>query len=98
MNLGKFRWSRVYESSEDELIDLFESLGIKAVRHHVEEFQELQDKAFNQDTILWCAEGSAIFDFGTARFSAQPGDGLNIPADTAFTATAGISGCAYYVR
>lgn len=98
MNLGKFRWSRVYESSEDELIDLLESLSIDATRHHVEEFQELADKVFDQDTILWCAEGSVIFEFGTVRFSIQPGDGLNVPANSAFIAAAGISGCAYYQK
>lgn len=96
MKLQKFRWSRVYESSEEELTDVLYVQDIQAARHHIEEFQVLETSAFDADTIMWCAEGSIIFDFGSERISLQAGDGLNIPANYGFTATAGISGCVYY--
>jgi hypothetical protein len=38
MRLEKFRWSRVYESSEEELNDLLKARGVDDMRHHVEEF------------------------------------------------------------
>jgi hypothetical protein len=37
-----------------------------------------------------------ILAFADKKFSLQAGDGLRIPANNAFTGTAGISGCTYY--
>jgi hypothetical protein len=34
--------------------------------------------------------------FAEIKFSLQAGDSLRIPANNAFTGTAGISGCTYY--
>jgi hypothetical protein len=96
MRLEKFRWSRVYESSEEELNDLLHAMSIEATRHHVEEFQDMGGLNFQQDTTWWCADGSMTLAFAEKKFSLQAGDGLRIPANNAFTGTAGISGCTYY--
>lgn len=96
MRLEKFRWSRVYESSEEELVDLLKARGVSAVRHHLEEFEEMGGLNFQQDTNWWCADGSMTLVFAHKKFSLQAGDGLRIPANTAFSGTAGISGCTYY--
>lgn len=96
MQLQKFRWSRVYESSEEELIALLSAKNIKVQRWHVDAMQDLEANAYTLDTTIWCAEGSIVFDFGQQKYSIQPGDGLAIPANFGFTATAGITGCAIY--
>jgi hypothetical protein len=98
MRLEKFRWSRVYESSEEELVDLLKARGVDAMRHHVEEFEDLGGLNFQQDTIWYCADGSMTLAFADKKFSLQAGDGLRIPANNAFTGKAGISGCTYYER
>jgi hypothetical protein len=96
MRLEKFRWSRVYESSEEELVDLLKTRGMTATRHHIEEFGDMGGLNFQQDTTWWCADGSMTLVFAEIKFSLQAGDSLRIPANNAFTGTAGISGCTYY--
>lgn len=96
MRLEKFRWSKVYESSEEELKDLLLAMHIDATRMHVEEFEDLGGLNFQHDTTWWCADGSMTLTFAEKKFSLQAGDGLRIPANNAFTGTAGISGCTYY--
>lgn len=96
MKLQKFRWSKVYESQEEELMGILEAAGVKATRWAVHEPIELATHAYGTDTTLWCADGSVTYDFGTQKFVLQPGDGLFIPADYGFTATSGMFGCAVY--
>lgn len=98
MRLEKFRWSRVYESSEEELVSLLKARGVSAMRHHVDEFEDLGGINFPQDVTWWCADGSMTLTFAEKKFSLQAGDGLRIPANNAFTGTAGISGCTYYEK
>ena len=95
MNPTKFRWSKVYESSEEELIELLAAQDISAERLTAEEFQEFESTESNQTT-LWCAEGSFTLYIDQKKFSMQPGDGINIPARYIYKAVAGMSGCAYY--
>ena len=96
MQAQKFRWSKVYESSEEELIELLEAQGIVAKRHTIEEFLEFGPQTAVLNTTLWCAEGSFTLYIGQKKFSMQPGDGINIPKNTEYKASAGMSGCAYY--
>jgi mannose-6-phosphate isomerase class I len=96
MQLQKFRWSKVYESSEEELVQLLEAQDIKAERWQAEEFHDFGGQSFQQDTTIWCADGSLTMTFAEKKFSMQPGDGLWIPANYAFNAVAGMSGCTCY--
>jgi mannose-6-phosphate isomerase-like protein (cupin superfamily) len=92
----KSRWSKVYESSEEELIDLLEALGVTADRLEFEAFHTIEPRHHDNDTRLWCAEGSAVFTVDSKSISMQPGDTLAIPSGTTYEAEAGISGCVYY--
>ncbi len=96
MQLQKFRWSKVYESSEEELTDFLESRNIIAERYAVDEFEEFSG-SFEYDVTFWCAEGSFKMQINEINYSMQPGDALRIPANNAYQATAGISGCSWYV-
>lgn len=92
----KFRWSKVYESSEEELVELLEAQGVKAERWHAEEFHDFGEQSFERDTTLWCADGSVVLTVAGQRISLQPGDGIRFPATYSFTAIAGMSGCTIY--
>lgn len=96
MNIQKFRWSKVYESSEEELIELLDAMDIKAERQALEEFQVEKVTSPAQESRLWCAEGSMTIEHGSKQFSLQPGDGLVIPANSTYELEAGIAGCAIY--
>lgn len=96
MQLRKFRWSKVYESSEEELQSFLDSRSITAERHKLEEFEDLGGVSFEHDTIWWVADGSMTLQFAETKFSLQAGDTIHIPANNAFTGTTGMSGCAYY--
>lgn len=96
MKLQKFRWSKVYESQEEELNELLEAQGITAERWHADEFHIFDERTYEHDTTLWCAEGSFKITAGNKTFSMQPGDGITVPAGTTTTAVAGMSGCACY--
>ncbi len=96
MSPKKFRWSKVYESSEEELIELLAAQDISAERFAAEEFHVFGKQQFKENTTLWCAEGSFTLFFAEKKFSMQPGDGIHIPASLEYGATAGMSGCAYY--
>lgn len=95
MQLQKFRWSRVYESSEEELIDFLSARNIIAQRKAEDEFAESYG-SFVNDTTLWCADGSFTIQVNETKFSMQPGDAIRIVANTAYNAVAGMSGCVFY--
>ncbi len=96
MKLQKFRWSKVYESSEEELLIFLQSRQITAERWAADAFQAIEQRQFGQDRTLWCAEGSLKLSTGGAITSVQPGDAVRIPANTSCDLTAGMSGCVCY--
>lgn len=96
MRNQKFRWSRVYESAEVELVDFLHSKGIEAERWAADEFHDFGGQVFDHDVTIYCAEGSLVFEIGKATISIQPGDAINIDANEAFAARAGMSGCVCY--
>lgn len=96
MILRKFRWSRHYESAEEELITILETKHIVAKRWILESFDTTASSKRSYDMTLWCAEGSAVINAGGKNFSLQTGDALVIPADMASETTAGIAGVVCY--
>lgn len=97
MSLKKFRWSRVYESSEEELIRLLHTRNIDSERIHIEaEARQIEKYTENVSTI-WCAEGSLVVKTSSISTSLQPGDALSLGAGTRYSVKPGIAGCAYYL-
>lgn len=96
MDLKKFRWSRVYESSEEELQHYLQGKGFEAERWAAEEFHDFGGQTFDTDTTIFCCEGGLIFEIDDKKISLQPGDALRIPANYAFAAKAGMTGCVCY--
>jgi quercetin dioxygenase-like cupin family protein len=96
MNVRKYRWSKHYESAEEELTNLLAARNIEAERWTANEMEVLDSRVFAEDHQLWCAEGSIIFTIEGQRVSIQPGDTLEIPANMPHDAIAGISGCVCY--
>jgi hypothetical protein len=97
MSVKKFRWSQVYESSEEELIAFLQARNINGTRVHAEADDEQTERYTEQDMTIWCAEGSFTFKTGPTNISLQPGDALRIPGDTAYSVCPGITNCAYYL-
>ncbi len=96
MPIKKIRWSKVYESSEEELIELLDAMNISANRWELEEWETLDTQSSDHEVRLWCAEGSVVYMLDDTSVSLQPGDSLTIPANMPFKAAAGIAGCACY--
>ncbi len=96
MNLRKYRWSKDYESNEEELQRIFVTKQIAAERWAAEAFEPFPEHSHDYDKRLWCAEGSIRFSVGDQQFSLQPGDALDLPAGKVHSAVAGISGCVCY--
>ena len=96
MTLRKYRWSRNYESAEEELIKLLAAKNIKAVRWIGEEFSDYPAKSYTFDKQIWCVEGSIVFMVTSKDITLQAGDTLDIPADTTYSAKAGFSGVVCY--
>ena len=96
MQIRKYRWSRDYESAEEELEQLFKHKHIKAERWHAQEYEQFDEHQHDYDKQLWCAEGSIIFTVAGKRISLQPGDALDLPAGTKHAATAGFTGAVCY--
>ncbi len=96
MDLRKYRWSRDYESAEEELENLFVAKHISADRWAAEAGQVFATHMYALDKRLWCAEGSINVTVNGKPISLQPGDTLDLPAYTAHEAVAGISGCVCY--
>ena len=96
MKLQKFRWSKVYESTEEELVEFLAARNLSSAHWAAEAFNTSDQRTLETPTTLWCAEGSFTIRSGGMNFSMQPGDALPIPADVSFETTAGISGCICY--
>lgn len=96
MQLRKYRWSRVYESAEEELLAILRTNDITYNRWEGEPGEIYPAHAHDYDKTLWCSEGSIIFDVNGKRISMQPGDTLDLPANTIHSAVAGHSGCVCY--
>lgn len=95
MQPKKSRWSKVYESSEEELVEFLTSRKITAQRLSLSEFETTTLLAGSAQA-LWCAEGSMTVRLAGAKLSLQPGDSVQLPTDTEIELLAGISGCVYY--
>jgi len=95
MNLKKYRWSKVYESAEEELQEFLLARNIAAERHDIEAYDE---QTIHTATAIriWGVEGNASFVVGAKRYSMQPGDVLELPADSEYTITTGLSNFAWY--
>jgi quercetin dioxygenase-like cupin family protein len=96
MKLQKFRWSKVYESTEEELVEFLESRNLSFTHWAAEGFTEPTTHSFEQDGTIWCAEGSFTARADGQSFSMQPGDALPVPAGVTFEVAPGISGCICY--
>lgn len=96
MQIKKTRWSKVYESSEEELTVFLQSRNIVAERFVLETGGRDSVQKYDQDTQLWCAEGSVTYFYDGSKLSVQVGDSVLIPAGLVFEATAGMAGCIYY--
>lgn len=96
MQLRKYRWSRAYESAEEELIQLLASKKITAERWAADPGEAFGPHSHAFDKQLWCAEGSIVITVGEQSITLQSGDALDLPANTIHQALAGFSGCALY--
>lgn len=96
MNIRKYRWSKHYESAEEELLNMFAAKRIDAKPWDAEPMGRIEPTVHQHDIRLWCAEGSVVFTIDNQRYSLQPGDALDIPANVFYEAVAGISGCVCY--
>lgn len=96
MRLQKYRWSKVYESAEEELTALLHAQNIDAERWTAKEYESFASHIHAKDKQLWCAEGSITFSIAGKAISLQAGDTLTLPANTPHEAVAGMSGCVCY--
>jgi quercetin dioxygenase-like cupin family protein len=96
MQVRKSRWSKVYESAEEELVQLLERKHIAARRWAAEEGEEIASQQFPTDMQLWCAEGQLTCTVAGQAYSMQTGDVLNIPAGLDCTMRARLGGCVCY--
>jgi len=96
MQVRKSRWSRVYESAEEELLELFGRRHIQATFWAGEDGQEITGRKYEHDTQLWCAEGLLSCTIAGKVYSLQPGDVLDIPAGTVCDIRVGFGGCGAY--
>lgn len=96
MSIRKFRWSKVYESAEEELETYLEKRHITAHRWTAEPGEEIPSRPLAHPTTIWCAEGTVICTINEKTYSLQPGDALELPANTAFQGVAGFGGCVCY--
>lgn len=97
MSVQKIRWSRVYESSEEELIVLLKNRKINAERFAAHADSDQLQYTTDKETVIWCAEGSMSIRTPATSTSLQPGDAIRIDAQTTYDLHPGISGYVYYV-
>jgi homogentisate 1,2-dioxygenase len=97
MGMQKIRWSKVYESSEEELLDFLRQRNIQAERTVVEAMSEPDTHNADGETTVWCAEGSLSISDEHSSLSVQPGDAVRIPNATSYNLRPGISGYVCYV-
>jgi quercetin dioxygenase-like cupin family protein len=96
MQLRKYRWSRDYESAEEELIQMLDRKKITAERWVGEPSESFDPHSHDFDKRLWCAEGSIVVTVDNKAITLQSGDALDLPAKTVHRALVGFSGCAMY--
>ena len=101
MKLRKYRWSRDYESAEEELEEMLKRRKFDAQRWEADPAEDFPVQTDNFDKQIWCAEGSIVFTVTNAngvnqQFSLQPGDALDLPANTPYSAAAGMTGAVCY--
>jgi mannose-6-phosphate isomerase class I len=96
MSMQKSRWSKVYESSEEELLDFLRQRNVHAERIAVEAMSEPTQQSADLETTIWCAEGSFTLSGDSTTISVQPGDAVRIDADTTYSLRPGISGYVCY--
>lgn len=97
MSFKKFRWSLVYESSEEELVDLLQDREAHAKRIHTETDGGQIEKHAEHDITIWCAEGSCTLKIDSTNISLQPGDAVRIDTGTTYALQPGIADCVYYI-
>jgi quercetin dioxygenase-like cupin family protein len=96
MQLRKYRWSRAYESAEEELLAVLAAKKITAVRWIGEESQVVPPVQLPHDVQLWCAEGMLTLRAGDQAYSLQPGDIMDLPAGTTYSLEVRFGGCVCY--
>ena len=96
MNIKKYRWSKVYESSEEELVDFLHARNIEAARIIYNEFQALENQSHDKVLTLWCADGSLKLVAAGKTVSVQAGDTVIIPMQSTYDIVAGMYGCVCY--
>lgn len=96
MTVKKARWSKVYESSEEELQDFLQSRGIQASRFAIDAFEQSAACELAAGATVFLAEGSATLTAQAKNYSMQPGDMLSISEAMPVTIAAGMTGCVYY--
>jgi mannose-6-phosphate isomerase class I len=96
--IAKQRWSKVYESSEEELVEHLAARSIVTERWTAEEQQTLVSVNATQNTQLWCGEGSCMLTTDDQKLSVQTGDTIKIPQGTIYQITAGMAGCIMYQK
>jgi hypothetical protein len=97
MSIKKFRWSQVYESSEEELVAFMQARKMHSERVHAEADAVQTEQRPESAITIWCAEGSLVIKAGPASTSLQPGDALRIDAGTMYSVHPGIADCTYYL-
>ena len=95
MNLKKYRWSKVYESAEEELQEFLQARKITAQRYEIDAYSE-RTITTNKHVRIWGVEGTAGFICDGTRYSMQPGDVLELPAGCNCTITTSLSDFAWY--
>ena len=97
MGFKKFRWSRVYESSEEELVAFLHARKISSERIHAQASAEQTEQHARSATTIWCAEGSLVLKTASSSTSLQPGDALRIEENTTYSVQPGFADCIYYL-
>jgi hypothetical protein len=95
MSTRKFRWSKDYESAEEELTAQLKLRKIDATREIKGPDIIIEASPAGPHTRLWCAEGSFVVKVEGRQISMQPGDGLDVE-NADFEIHSGITGCIYY--
>lgn len=96
MSPKKYRWSKVYESAEEELLGFLQYKKINAQRHEMDGY-ETRKLTPSPDVIqLWGVEGTAKIAVNGSQFSLQPGDTLDIPPNAEATISTAFSNFAWH--
>ena len=97
MALQKYRWSKDYESAEEELLQFLNGRHIQVTRQTLEPAEEVAATASDTTANIWCAEGSLVIQAADeSTLSLQPGDATKLTLQATYTIRAGLTGCVYY--